>query len=164
MLQGNANDDPEEQFCCRKCALETGNYDELGGWRVPHMWSVLSAPRSFPPVGRLSFILSRPCAGILPHRVKTALAQTPGDLKPDELVPTDSVGVLNHTPPAKPADKPMENLEDLWRETCEAYCFVSSPAFIQHAESEASGVKISPAYKELIKGATSGLTGVDNKA
>ncbi|PWW79678.1 hypothetical protein C7212DRAFT_341944 [Tuber magnatum] len=40
---GNANDDPEEQFCCRKCALETGNYDELGGWKVPHMWQKQSA-------------------------------------------------------------------------------------------------------------------------
>ncbi|KAG0635819.1 hypothetical protein HOY80DRAFT_1024830 [Tuber brumale] len=36
-------------------------------------------------------------------------------------------------------------------------CFVSSSGLLQHAESGACGVKSSPAYQQLIKGATGGL-------
>jgi len=42
-------------------------------------------------------------------------------------------------------------------------CFVSSSALLQHAESGACGVKRSPAYKQLIKGATGGLVSVSKK-
>jgi len=60
-------------------------------------------------------------AGILPPRVRAALAKTPGGYKPGELVPKDFVSVLDHTLPPKPASSPKENLRECWDEMFEAY-------------------------------------------
>ncbi|PWW73582.1 hypothetical protein C7212DRAFT_365706 [Tuber magnatum] len=140
-------------------------------------------------------------AGIIPQRVKAALAETGSSSKPEKLVPKGFVSVLDYTIPAKPSRPPVENLREHWNEMFKMYVcprpkcgkklasmtglkahlesnahekklfrcpscyhsFVSSSALIQHAESESCGIKRSPAYKQLIKGATGGLVNGDKK-
>jgi len=60
-------------------------------------------------------------AGILPGRVKAALAETSNGFKPEELVPKDFVSVLDYTLPPKPTNPPAENLADCWNKILGAY-------------------------------------------
>jgi len=83
-------------------------------------------------------------AGILPGRVKVALAETGNWFKPEELVPKGFVSVLDYALPAKPTDSPMEDPEDCWANILEAYVcprlrcgkeFTSTTALRAHLES-----------------------------
>ena len=83
-------------------------------------------------------------SGIIPSRVKAALADTPDGFKPEELVPKNFVSVLDHTLPAKPAPAPKENMGNYWSEMAKAYVcprpkcrkkFRSAPALRAHLES-----------------------------
>ena len=83
-------------------------------------------------------------AGILPGRVKVALAETGNGFKPEELAPKGFVSVLDYILLAKPTDSPMEDLEDCWNKILEAYVcprlrcgkkFTSATALRAHLES-----------------------------
>jgi len=83
-------------------------------------------------------------AGIVPGRVKVALAETGNGFKPEELTPKGFVSVLDYTLPAKPTDFPMEDPEDYWNKILEAYVyprlrcgkkFTSATALRAHLES-----------------------------
>jgi len=60
-------------------------------------------------------------AGILPGRVKVALAETGNGFKPEELAPKGFVSSLDYTLSAKPIDSPMVDPEDCWNKILEAY-------------------------------------------
>ncbi|CUS11749.1 unnamed protein product [Tuber aestivum] len=83
-------------------------------------------------------------AGIIPRRVKAALAESGAGSKPGELVPKNFVSVLDYTLPAKPASPPAESLREHWNEMLSSYVcprpkcgkkFISTTALKAHLDS-----------------------------